>query len=321
MTPEARRAYGREYAQRIRDRRLAEKMRAATRCPKRHGPGVCGGLLETRIGQLGATVIVCPLCERQRAGICRYCSRPVEGQRKKALYCRQHREEIRLKQVRASQERHHEERLQKARDLYWADEARRARNLRKKALWRKANPEKVRAQKRRYVEKHRNDPDSRYMRYHRRYRKRHAAYYRESARRRATTRRRPIPNCKKCGEATGWTPVTQLNPGRPWETCMRCASKDKRKQRRRARAEAAKRIAQDPRFGLRANPARVRPPLRPSPRGPGYERICITPGCDIVVTHRKKKCSRCRRRDVELAAQELAKSAGRGRRTDLERVA
>lgn len=314
MTPEARRAYGRKHAQRQRDRKLAEKMRGATRCPKRHGRGVCGGALETRIGRLGETMIVCVWCERQRAGICRHCSRPVAGQRPRALYCSGHKKEVTLQQARASEERHHEERRRKARERYAADVERRARYLRNKALWRKANPEKVRAQKRRYVEKHKGDKSSAYMRYHARYRRKFAAHRRDLVHRLNAKTRRPVPRCRKCGGSTRWTPV----PGhatKPWEKCAKCCWPFELKRRRAVRRKLLRTAARE--FGQK--PKQIRRPLHSPPRGPGDERICITPGCDIVVTHRKKKCSRCRERDARLAAQELAKSAGPGRRTDLER--
>jgi hypothetical protein len=71
-------------------------------------------------------------------------------------------------------------------------------------------------------------------------------------------------------------------------------------------------------------PVRIVPPKAPARRGPGFERLCITLGCDVVVTHRKKKCSRCRERDRQLAAAKLEPYRGRGRRADLdqqERVA
>lgn len=47
-------------------------------------------------------------------------------------------------------------------------------------------------------------------------------------------------------------------------------------------------------------------------------RTCVVPGCDIVVTHRKKKCRRCIERERHAAVALLAPTAGRGRRTDLE---
>ena len=56
-------------------------------------------------------------------------------------------------------------------------------------------------------------------------------------------------------------------------------------------------------------------------RGITELRTCITPGCDVVVTHRKKKCSKCRERDRVQAVEALAQHTGRGRRTDLEHVA
>lgn len=59
-------------------------------------------------------------------------------------------------------------------------------------------------------------------------------------------------------------------------------------------------------------------------RGIVEMRTCVTPGCDIVVTHRKKKCTKCRERERVQGLALLAPTKGRGRRTDLhpaERVA
>ncbi|MFL5481166.1 MAG: hypothetical protein ACJ8AK_03170 [Gemmatimonadaceae bacterium] len=224
---------------------------------------------------------------------------------------------MRDRQVRACYNRHRDDYRRRAREQYNQPEVRRRRNEYKR-LWRKANPEKVRAQKKRYLAKYSSDPGSAYKRYHRRYRKQFAAHRRDLVRRATARRRRPIPDCKKCGKPTGWTPVSQLAPGRPWETCMRCAAKQDRKERRRVRREAAKRIARDPHFGLASKPARVRAPLSPAPRGPGDETLCIS--ChDIVVSHRTKKCRKCRQREVDLARELLDKHRGRGRRTDLAR--
>ena len=68
-------------------------------------------------------------------------------------------------------------------------------------------------------------------------------------------------------------------------------------------------------------PKKVKLPPQMAERGPGWERLCITPGCDIVVTHRRKKCTKCRREAAARAAAKLAAHHGRGRRTDLGRVA
>jgi hypothetical protein len=46
-------------------------------------------------------------------------------------------------------------------------------------------------------------------------------------------------------------------------------------------------------------------------------RTCVTDGCEVVVTGRKKKCSRCKARDAAAALEFLAKVT----RQDQTRVA
>jgi hypothetical protein len=200
-------------------------------------------------------------------------------------------------------------------------EMRQRRNEYKRA-WRKVNREKVREQKRRYVERHRNDPKSAYVRYQEKYRKRHREYYRvlENTHNQLRREARGVPACGKCGKPTGWTPMPGRG-GRPWSKCMKCLFPCERRERRRIRREAAKRIAADPPCGLPPKPVKVRRPSSPATRGPGFERLCLTPDCETVVTHRKKKCTRCRQRDADIAAAKLEAHRGRGRRDDLERVA
>ncbi len=214
---------------------------------------------------------------------------------------------------------HHDEKLAAARRSYQENEdRRRARNEYKRA-YRKAHPDKVREYKRLYVERHRDDPDSAYNRYQRRYRKRHAGYYRELENQKNVERReeRGVPPCRSCGKATGWT---LGRTGRPYVQCIKCLPfKGERKARRRREREIAKLIAADPNFGLPPKPVRVVKPRLVAKRGPGRERLCITDGCDIVLTGRKKKCTKCRQREAEIAAEKLTTMhQGRGRRTDLE---
>lgn len=315
---ELRRHRAREYARRRRERTYEAALRTAFRCPKRF----CGGPVVTRTGDYGQTVVVCEWCERAAAGICRDCSRPVYGAHLKSLRCREHAELAKREQLRAYTRRHHDEVLARARASYHQPERRAHRNEYKR-LWRKANRDKVREQKRRYVERHRDDERSAYRRYHAKYRKRHAAYYRELQNARNAREREgwTPPPCTRCGRPTGWTPVPGRTGGRPWTKCMRCCSPCERKERRRIRRAAAKRIAADPRFGLPPKPVTVRKPRAPAVRGPGLERLCVTPGCDVVVSHRKKKCTKCRERDRQLAAERLAAHHGRGRRVDLEGAA
>jgi hypothetical protein len=318
----ARRRRNTQWARERRFAALLEQWKTATRCPKKMGAGTCDGPLITRVIAHGQTVIVCTWCERQDAGLCRDCDAPVDGTRRKALRCAAHRELAKQQQVAAYTARHHELVLERARKSYHQPDRRAHRNEYKRA-WRKANPEKVRAQKKRYVESHRDDEASAYKKYHARYRKTHRLHYRElqNTRTAIAAAARTIPNCNACGKPTQWTPVPGTKSGRPGAKCNRCVFPGERKERRRIRRAAAKRIAADPRFSLKPKPVKVRRPATPAARGLGWERLCITPGCEIVVTHRKKKCTKCRQEAAELARQKLAAGHGRGRRTDLERVA
>jgi hypothetical protein len=303
---EAQAHYGRQWAARQRQARLIEQMRTAATCPRKQGPGVCGGRIRVDVGKLGQSILVCEFCERRERGVCRDCSAPVYGARGKAIRCARHK---------------HEAQRARAREAYRTRDEERERRLEYKRAYRKANPDKVRAQKKRYVERHRADPNSKYNRYHASYRKRHRLHRRETENTRNAIKRehRAVPACSDCGKPTGWTPVSAEKPGAPWKTCMKCAWPYQRRKRRRIRREAANRIAADPNFGLPPKPVRVHRPANPAIRASGWERLCVTPGCDIVVTHRKKKCTKCQRRDSELARQQLEPHRGRGRRTDRER--
>lgn len=314
-----RKEYARDWRRRRRDAALAVRLRTAQSCPHRLGKSVCGGKLHVDTDDIGRTIVICDWCQRRKAGLCRYCPKPVYGTIGRTRYCRDHRHAVNRLSMRASEARHHEERRRKGREHYNKPEVRARRNEYRR-LWRLANPDKVRAQKLRYVKRHAGKTSSKYERYHRRYRKKHGLYYRQLAKDRAIAARRPAPPCTDCGKATGWTPVPGRGGGRPWSTCMRCAWPHQRKERRKIRRDATKRIANDPSFGLKEKLVRIRKPERTAVRGPGFERLCVTPGCDIVVTHRKKKCTRCRRRDAELAVQRLERQRGRGRRTDLEQA-
>lgn len=212
--------------------------------------------------------------------------------------------------MRASDQRHREKRRKADHERYWSNAERRAERNRQKALWRKANPEKVAAQKKRYIARR----TKAYVRYHAKYRKRFTLHRRDLIHRLTQSQRRPIPRCKKCGGSTRWKAISG-QPGKPWEKCAKCSWPFELKRRRANRRKLLR--AATIAFGLKKKP--IRRPEHSPRRGPGDERLCLTIGCDTVLTHRKKKCSKCRRREAELAAQELAHTAGRGRRVDLER--
>lgn len=318
----ARRASTRRWHQARRDRALEQAQLRSQRCPRRAGPAVCGGILETYIETgTGRTRVRCPFCDRRRRGICRDCSTPVYGAVGKSIRCAKHAEEARLRAVRASEERHHDERLEKSRAYYRDNEDVRRRRNEYKRAWRKANPEKVRAQKKRYVDKHRSNPNSAYNRYHARYRKKFLHHRREIERDRlkaSPAPRKTPPKCTRCGRATRWRPLHRGHAGRPWTVCTRCLFPSERKIRLRNRRRQLQRSKQW--LASIPAPVRIKRPPRAPEYGPGKERLCLG-GCGRVLTHRKKKCTRCRERDAQLAAAKLASSRGRGRRTDLERVA
>lgn len=316
-----RRPYARAHAARQRAEKLAQKNAGSSICQARLGQfGRCGGMLETVTDGNGGTTVACRLCERKRRGVCRECSRPVDGQTGKALRCVEHKRLEKDRAWRRHRRRDPEGVRRSARRNYQGnDERRRARNEYKKA-WRKANADKVRAYKRRYIEKHASNPDSAYRQYHAKYRETYREQKRALERDRlkvAPPPRKTAPKCSKCGKSTRWKPVPNGGSGRPWTTCNACvppcvrAARQRNRRRQLARAKA----------WTESIPTKVKLPPQMAERGPGWERLCITPGCDTVVTHRKKKCTKCQRHDAAIAAEKLAPLRGRGRRTDLKRVA
>ncbi|CAN5922084.1 hypothetical protein BH11GEM2_BH11GEM2_38260 [soil metagenome] len=318
-----RRVYARNYARGRRDAALAARQGGELRCVRRFGPdGLCGARLELITDGNGGTITApCPKCERLRRGLCADCPARVEGKIGRARRCAACKHRANTESVARHVARNHDEILAAARRSYQEnDDVRRRRNEYKRA-YRKAHPDKVRAQKQRYVEKHRDDPRSGYRRYHARYRRKHSAYYRQLENERSAEARalRVIPVCRTCGKKTGWEPAAS-RLCRPWTKCMKCLFPCERKLRRRAIRERAKAIAADPNFVLPPKRVKVVKPRLVAERGPGHERLCVTEGCDIVVTHRRKKCTKCRRQEAELATAKIAEEhAGRGRRTDLER--
>lgn len=316
-----RKASSREHARRRRARDLEARNRNAGRiCQKRFGPGRCGGVLEA-VTVDGTMVMQCPLCERARQRICRDCPRPVHGNGRLALRCAEHREVARQTQIRASQERHRTKRNAESRARAQQPDVQR-RNAEYKKAYRKAHPDKVREWKRAYVKKFSSDKRSTYIDYHRRYNaqayriqskraKATAAYYRDNP-------VRPTPKCQHCKQAIAWTPKPGGRSGRPPINCDNCCTKAELTRRIKCRAIAATRgvtltfVA----LPLGHRPIRVRRP-QPARYAETGERLCATPDCQIVVTKRKKKCSRCRAAETEHARQQLEASQGRGRRTDL----
>jgi hypothetical protein len=290
-----------------------QRQRSST-CPRKSGAHRCGGRSETYIDRLGRTCVRCLLCVRREAGICRDCPSQVEGRIGSAIRCAVHKKAFRL-QCSRRWVKNNAERVAAKNRARREDPAKREHIRELKRLWRLANPDKVRAQKQRHVERYAKDPNSTYNRYHKRYRTRHAGYDRVTRQQlRSAQPARVAEPCRKCGHATGWTPLPEVG-GRPWTTCMECCWPCERRDRERRRQDAARKAAE------KAATRKVRVPKQRAARGPGLERLCLTPGCDIVVTHRKKKCTRCRERDRRAAAEALSVVGGRGNRNDLGRVA
>lgn len=317
-TVEQRRRYQRDYARRRNAAKLAEKQRNSKTCLHRLGRYVCGGELETTVGEFGATVVRCVRCERRKMGICAHCLSRVCGTVGRSRYCRDHRKAVSRISARKSGLKNKAEKLAKARSYYQDNPEVRARRNEYKRLYRKANPEKVRAQKRREVARQRKS----YLEYHRRYnaqlkrqqeKRRMAkdAYYRDNP-------VRPSPKCVKCTAEIPWMPLPGGRQGRPPKTCDACCSKYDLARRQAVRARQAEAQAAPVKKRRRVKPLRVQHPM-PSRYAPTGERLCFTPGCDIVVTHRKKKCSKCRDLEAREARALIDRlHGGRGRRTDLE---
>lgn len=319
MNAEARRRYSREYARRKRAERVARANRGRTHCAAKFGGGPCSGPLETRLDAIGRALLVCPWCERKAAGLCRDCSQPVAGRVGYSIRCARHTDGAKRAQIRASHLRNVEERRARARDLRrqraTGDAAWHDRDLEYKRAWRKANRDKVRAQKRRESlrqSKHK-------LKYHERYRAKHREHLREIARGRYYRQHpeRPTPTCRDCGVEIPFTP-----PGRPMTKCDACVPPCIRRQReatraRRAAAEAERQTTP----AVQVKPKKIRRPRSQRWLAEGHH-LCTGEGCDVLLTGRKKKCARCKARELDLAQQLLAGRRGRGRRIDLqERVA
>lgn len=312
MTPERRR-YNREYARRKRAERVARENASRTHCVARFGSGFCNGLLESRFDAIGRSVLVCPWCARKARGICRDCSQPVEGRVGTALRCARHKDEARRAQIAAHKIRNKDEIAARNRVRYHADAERKERKLEYKRAWRKANREKVRAQKRRESLRQ----SKRRLKYHERYRAKHRDHLREVARARyyRENPERPTPTCNGCGVEIPFTP-----PGRPMTRCDACVPACVRRQRQETRSRRAALAAAQAPVEV-AKPKRIRRP-RTQRWLEGGHHLCAGEGCDVLLTGRKKKCARCKARELDLAQQLLAQRRGRGRRIDLqERVA
>jgi hypothetical protein len=308
-----RRRLNTQNARNAREQALAAAQFGQRLCPRRYGPGVCAGILETTIGSGGRTLVRCPRCERRKAGLCRDCNGRVEGEIGRASRCKECKRKFRNLVTARYVQANHDKVKAHSRAHYQNNPEIRARRNEYKRLYRKAHPEKVREQKRRYVAKYRERVTSKYAKYHARYRKKHQAYYRQLQNTRNALERKAPPKCTACGKSTRWKPIPGA-VGRPWKTCNACAWPHQRKERLRIRRRALRRLREVAKVPTK--PPKLVPPTAPATRGPGFERLCLV--ChDVVVTHRKKKCSKCRELERQAALVKLAPFRGRGRRTDL----
>lgn len=217
------------------------------------------------------------------------------------MRCAEHKAIAVRTAIERSAERHREKRLAGSRRYYQEnEERRRARNEYKRA-YRKAHPEKVRAYKRREAlrqNEHR-------LEWHRKYNRRKArilrkrqlaklAYYRANP-------TRPAPKCAGCDLYLSWQPLPGGKSGRPPKWCDGCAPKYEKLRRERTG---------------RSIPASSEPLVSHAPSLRSLEvrvglRTCLTPTCDVVLTGRKKKCTKCKERESEEARRLLGDYAPR----------
>lgn len=267
-----RREISRRSAARARARRLAARNAQATHCQRRQGQGMCGARLETTVDrQRGVAVTRCPACARREAGVCRDCPRPVAGTRGIATRCEPCAKRARTEACARWSVRNAEEKSRRWKARYAALPAKeKQRRLHEKKLWRRAHPEKVQQ----YRERERETRREKILAYHREYRARNRERILEKARIDYYTRhpRPTIKPCRLCKAPIKWAP-----PGRPKRVCDACVPPSVRARRRSV------------------VPDYVRPTIVKAPR------TCVTKGCDIVVSHRQKKCDRCRQRHQEMA--------------------
>jgi hypothetical protein len=168
-----RRRYFREWARRNRMRAWERATSGRATCPKRFGKYECGGVLETLVTRDGRTRVVCPRCERCRAGLCLDCAAPVEGQPGRARRCAYHKR-VALTHMQRKYRANNRALVNRRAKLAARQHAQRNANY--KRLWRAANPEKVAAQKRRYYLR---QPETAYA-YQREYHKTYRAHFEES---------------------------------------------------------------------------------------------------------------------------------------------
>lgn len=266
----ARRARNTEWSRARDAKRLAEKNAKASSCQRRQGGSTCGGRLDHQVVN-GRVETTCLACARRVRGICRDCPRPVEGKLGLATRCAPCKKISMREKGTMYYRRHAEEKraTDRARRKQWSDEKREARNMANK-IWRRAHPEKLAEYRRREAETRRDVINE----YHREYREANRALLAEKARKNYY-RYNPVPRiepCRECGGAIQWAP-----PGRPKKICDACVPASVRARRRPAVPDYVRPVADAP------------------------PRTCVTRGCDIVVTHRTKKCNKCKAKHAAMA--------------------
>lgn len=139
-----RRASWRAYQHREQAKRMAAACRARITCPRRFSQQEeCGGRLETLVLPGGATTVICPRCDRLKAGVCLECPQPVYGQIGLARRCALHRRLAALRHTAEWRQRNRAYILRANRARYHLH---RDEQIAAARRWRQANPEKVRAQ-------------------------------------------------------------------------------------------------------------------------------------------------------------------------------
>ena len=303
-----RRAANTRHAAARRAVELAKVRLRSAACPRRAGQHPCGGRLETDTDHLGRTVVRCAWCERRERGICRDCTAPVDGRVGSALRCKEHKRAANL----ASRRRHGErnaETIRAAQRARLKDPEVRERALEYKRAWRRANREKVRAQKRRYMLR---QPKKAYA-YHRRYRKKFHEHVVEQRTLRYYANRpeRPTPACRKCGASIDWWPLPGFPIGHPPSLCDDCCWPYELRKREERRVRSALIVANE----MMAPAAKQKPIRRPANRklAPTGERLCLGEKCTMVMHGRAKKCDRCKEIEREAVIGAIGYVPGVGR--------
>lgn len=227
MDRDERRRYDREYARRKRERTLDVARRGHNLCPRRAGPGTCGGVLEHDVLRDGTIVTTCPRCDRRNRGICADCPARVEGRIRSAMRCRNCKRKARCRYSARYRDRDPVAYARKWRRQVAArrkDPVRHQHDLAVKKAWRVRNVVRIKRQRGKWGHDRPSGYSSRakWLAYHAAYRAKHAAHRRELAKRRYYELHpdRPHPVCYCCGQPIPWDgrgrPAKWLREHRPY---------------------------------------------------------------------------------------------------------